>query len=170
MTLNGSTSGGLGWTTRILGTLLCLLVATIHFIDQGGFSMKHPTYVGIGFYILEVVGVITAILLLGGMTRLGWFLAVGVAAGPLTGYILSRGPGLPHYTEDVGNWAEPLGVASLIVEGLLLVVSVAIVARLLTVRGEKLSTLSGKQSSQLRWSKVVGLDGQHVGTVWIPRV
>ena len=110
MTLNGSISGGLAWTTRILGTLLCLLVATIHFIDQGGFSMKHPTYVGIGFYILEVVGVITAILLLGG-TRLGWFLAVGVAAGPLTGYILSPGPGLPYYTEDVGNWAEPLGVA-----------------------------------------------------------
>ena len=128
MTLNGSISGGLAWTTRILGTLLCLLVATIHFIDQGGFSMKHPTYVGIGFYILEVVGVITAILLLGG-TRLGWFLAVGVAAGPLTGYILSPGPGLPYYTEDVGNWAEPLGVASLIVEGLLLVVFVSAVAR-----------------------------------------
>ena len=149
MTFNGSTSGGLALTTRILGTLLCLLVAAIHFIDQGGFSLRNPTYVGIGFYVLEVVGVVTAALLLVGTSRLGWFLAVGVAAGPLIGYILSRGPGLPNYTEDVGNWAEPLGVASLIVEGLLLVVSVAIVARLVIVPDEKLSKLFGKQSGQL---------------------
>jgi hypothetical protein len=136
MTLNGSTSDGSSWTLRVLGALLCVLVAIIHFTDQGGFSMKQPTYVGIGFYILEVVGVITAILLLSGSVRLGWFLAIGVAVGPLAGYILSRGPGLPNYTEDVGNWAEPLGVASLAVEGLLLVVSVAMVTRPLTVRGQ----------------------------------
>jgi hypothetical protein len=136
MTLNGSTSDGSSWTLRVLGALLCVLVAIIHFTDQGGFSMKQPKYVGIGFYILEVVGVITAILLLSGSVRLGWFLAIGVAVGPLAGYILSRGPGLPNYTEDVGNWAEPLGVASLAVEGLLLVVSVAMVTRPLTVRGQ----------------------------------
>jgi hypothetical protein len=135
--------------------LLCLAVATVHVIDQGGFSIKQPTYVGIGFYILEVVGVITAILLLSGRTRLGWFLAVGVAVGPLTGYILSRGPGLPGYTDDVGNWAEPLGLISLAVEGLLLIVSVAIVTRALVSHGGKLVA-------------VFGLDGRQVATVSIP--
>jgi hypothetical protein len=138
MTLNGSTSDGSAWTLRVLGAVLCLAVAVIHFVDQGGFSMRQPTYVGIGFYILEIVGVITAILLLSGKVRLGWFLAVGVAVGPLAGYILSRGPGLPGYSDDVGNWAEPLGVASLAVEGLLLVVSVAMVTRPLTARGQQM--------------------------------
>jgi hypothetical protein len=63
-------------------------VRAVHVIDQHG-SLKEPTYVGIGFYILEIVGVTTAFLL-SGVTRLGWILAVGVAAGPLIGYSLSR--------------------------------------------------------------------------------
>jgi hypothetical protein len=129
MALNDSTFGSSAWTPRILGSLLCVGVAVIHVIDQHGLSMKEPAYLGIGFYILKIVGVITAILLLSRATGVGWLLAIGVAAGPLAGYILSRGVGLPNATEDVGNWAEPLGVASLVVEGLLLLVSVAIVAR-----------------------------------------
>jgi hypothetical protein len=40
------------------------------------------------------------------------------------GYVLSRGPGLPNYTDDIRNWAEPLGVASLAVETALLALSV----------------------------------------------
>jgi len=44
-------------------------------------------------------------------------MALGVSIGPASGYILSRSIGLPHYADDIGNWTEPLGVASLIVEG-----------------------------------------------------
>jgi hypothetical protein len=66
--------------------------------------------VGIGFYILEIVGVITAFLLLSGVILLGWILAVGFAAGPLIGYILSRGVGLPDFTEDPARPTHfPLG-------------------------------------------------------------
>jgi hypothetical protein len=36
---------------------------------------------------------------------------------------------MPDYSDDIGNWAEPLGVISLVVEGVLLVVA----ARALTV-------------------------------------
>jgi hypothetical protein len=46
--------------------------------------------------------------------------ATGVAVGPLLGYVLSRGPGLPGYDDDRGNWTEPLGLVSLGVEVLLL--------------------------------------------------
>src|SRR5207302_8155149 len=56
-----------------------------------------------------------------------WLLAAFVAAAPLLGYTLSRGPGLPAYTEDRGNWTEPLGVISLAVEMALLVLSLAAV-------------------------------------------
>ncbi len=41
------------------------------------------------------------------------------------GYVLSRGPGLPDYTDDRGNWGEPLGVVNLIVAGLLAFVAVS---------------------------------------------
>ena len=37
----------------------------------------------------------------------------------IVGYVLSRTTGLPHSSDDVGNWSEPLGMASLFVEGFL---------------------------------------------------
>ena len=75
------------------------------------------------YYALEVAGVLAAAVLLTNRARVGWFLSLGVAAGPIVGYVLSRGPGLPDYTDDIGNWAEPLGVVSLVVEGILLILA-----------------------------------------------
>jgi hypothetical protein len=101
--------------------------------DQGGFTGdKSPTYIAIGYYLLEVAGVGTAIALLGAsMKHLGtvWALTIGVALGPLAGFVLSRGPGLPLYTEDRGNWTETLGIVSVIVEGALLVVATVMLDR-----------------------------------------
>lgn len=109
---------------RATAALLCLSVSIIHVIDQGGVpGAKDPSYVGVGYYILEIVGAITALLLIQSDSALVWLLSVGVAAGPIVGYVLSRGPGLPDYTDDKGNWNEPLGVVSLIVEGFLLILA-----------------------------------------------
>lgn len=89
-------------TRRATAALLCLAVSVVHVIDQDGIpGSKDPSYVGVH----------------------GWLLAVSLAAGPLAGYILSRGPGLPNYTDDKGNRNKPLGVVSLIVEGFLLILS-----------------------------------------------
>jgi hypothetical protein len=47
-----------------------------------------------------------------------WFAAAALlAATPIAGFILSRMTGLPGADDDVGNWTEPLGPASLWVEG-----------------------------------------------------
>lgn len=113
---------------RVAAALLCLAVTYIHVKDQGGFpGSKEPTYVGIGYYLLEAAGVLCAVLLLaarkGATGRAGWLLSAGVALGPIVGFVLSRGPGLPGYTDDKGNWTETLGVVSLVVEGLLLVLA-----------------------------------------------
>jgi hypothetical protein len=107
-----------------------LAVSAFHVIDQGGFpGSKTPAYVGALFYVVEAVGVATALLLLTSSVRVGWFLALGVGAGPFLGYVLSRGPGLPGYTSDVGNWAEPLGVLSLVVEAALVVLALTMLRR-----------------------------------------
>jgi hypothetical protein len=114
---------------RMVGVLGCLAVAAIHVIDQGGLpGTKGPDYVQILYYALEVAGVVVAALLLVNQARVGWFLALGIAAGPIAGYVLSRGPGLPDYTDDIGNWTEPLGVISLVVETLLLILAAVSVA------------------------------------------
>ncbi|MFG2425331.1 hypothetical protein ACGFWD_40855 [Streptomyces sp. NPDC048448] len=113
-----------GWTTRLVGALLCLGVAAVHVVDQGGVpGSKTPRYIAVLYYALEIVAVVTAVLLVVGIVRLGWFLALGVGAGPIVGYVLSRGPGLPDSRSDIGNWAERLGLFSLVIEGLLVVLS-----------------------------------------------
>jgi hypothetical protein len=109
---------------RLVGVVGCLAVAAIHVIDQGGVpGTKGPEYVQLLYYALEVAGVLVAALLLTKHARVGWLLSLGVAAGPIVGYVLSRGPGLPNYTDDIGNWGEPLGVVSLVVEGILLILA-----------------------------------------------
>jgi hypothetical protein len=111
--------------------VLCLAVAWIHVQDQGGFpGSKTPGYVGAGYYALEAAGIACALLITAD-ARLAahpitWLTAMGVALGPLLGYILSRGPGLPGYTDDKGNWTEPLGLASLAVEVALLCLAVSV--------------------------------------------
>jgi hypothetical protein len=44
-------------------------------------------------------------------------------AAVIVGYTLSRTTGLPQSTGDIGNWSEPLGLASLFVEGSLVVLA-----------------------------------------------
>lgn len=120
---------------RWAGVLLCLAVAAIHVVDQGGITAtRDPYYIGVAYHVLEIAAVVAAVLLLIGLVRLGWLLAAVVAVGPLLGYILSRGPGLPHYSDDVGNWTEPLGLVSLAVEGALLLLSVPLFMRSLRRR------------------------------------
>src|SRR3954451_7739157 len=78
-----------------LAAVLSLVVLAIHVKDQGGFpGDKDPGYIKVLYYVLEAACVLTVALLLSYRTRvLGWLLAVGVAAGPIIGYVLTRGPG-----------------------------------------------------------------------------
>ncbi|MCX5320539.1 hypothetical protein [Streptomyces sp. NBC_00120] len=123
------------WVARWAGALLCLAVAAVHVVDQGGISAtRDPYYIGVAYHVLEIAAVVAAVLLLIGLVRLGWLLAAMVAVGPLLGYILSRGPGLPDYSDDIGHWTEPLGLVSLAVEGALLLLSVPLFVRSLRRR------------------------------------
>jgi hypothetical protein len=120
------------FVARFAGAALALAVAGIHIADQGGFpGSKTPDYVGVGYYLLEGVAVLTAAALLlplaSRLSAAAWTIAATfVSAGPLLGYVLSRGPGLPDYDDDLGNWTEPLGVVSLVVESALLALSVTV--------------------------------------------
>lgn len=132
--------------------VLCLAVAWIHVQDQGGFpGDKTPGYVGVGYYMLEAVGVACALVITADV-RLGsrpvtLVTAMGVALGPLLGYVLSRGPGLPGYTDDKGNWTEPLGLASLFVEVALCCLAVSV---LRGHRGHRSAAASTAPSESLR--------------------
>jgi hypothetical protein len=51
-------------------------------------------------------------------------------SSPFIGYVLSRTTGLPGAMGDIGNWTEPLGLASLYVEACVFALGVYGLARL----------------------------------------
>jgi len=94
-------------------------IGLIHTLDLP--SKWHETpYLAVAYVVLILASLAAA----GGLVASGrrrWRqLAVAAAAGPMLGYIVSRTIGLPASTGDIGNWLEPLGLASLFVEATVL--------------------------------------------------
>jgi hypothetical protein len=123
---------------RLAGALLALAVAGVHVADQGGLAaLVTPTWIGWGYRIIEVGGVLTALALLVPVrprfapTWIAWAAGVLLGIGPFVAYIASRTVGLPGDPGDVGNWGYWVGTVSLFVEAALVVLSVSMV---LTVR------------------------------------
>jgi hypothetical protein len=61
-----------------------------------------------------------------GLDRWSWAAVSGLAAAAMAGYVLSRSTGLPGATDDIGDWANPLGVAALAVEAALIPLAVLV--------------------------------------------
>jgi hypothetical protein len=70
-----------------------------------------------------VASVVVAFYLLHTGSTLAWAAAGLLAAATLTGFVLSRTTGLPNASDDVGNWTEPLGLASMFVEGAVVILA-----------------------------------------------
>jgi hypothetical protein len=100
---------------RLLAVIGMAAIAVIHILDAPG------TFEGVKYifwlYIAIIVGAIPfSILLLQWSSRLAWVGPALLAAGPLIGFLLTRSIGLPGDSDDIGNWLEPLGPASMFVE------------------------------------------------------
>lgn len=92
-------------------------IATIHAVDAVG-KWSETRYMFWMYMALIAASLVTAAaVLLSRSARLPLAAAAGLAASAALGYVLSRTTGLPDATGDIGNWTEPLGLASLVVEG-----------------------------------------------------
>jgi hypothetical protein len=96
------------------GILLIAVVGLIHLIESPE-HFEAATYLGL-LFLANFAG--AAVAAYGIYKRLGWGWALGalVAGGAFVMYIVSRTVGLPSLTE--AELFEPMGVASLVVEGL----------------------------------------------------
>jgi hypothetical protein len=126
------------FAVRLTGALLALAVSAIHVADQGGVNaFTSPDWIGWGYRLIEIGGVLTAIALLAApvvlrpphpawpaLTRLGWAAGVLLGTGPFLAYVASRTVGIPGDPGDVGNWGYWVGTVSLFVEAALVVLSV----------------------------------------------
>jgi hypothetical protein len=102
-------------------------IALIHLLDLPGKFSEVP-YLGVMY--LGAIG--AGLVLAGCLTRTSdsrvWAASGGLAAAILVGFLLSRTTGLPAATGDIGNWSEPLGMASLFVEGSVALLSAGVLA------------------------------------------
>ena len=90
-------------------------VALIHVLDA------HDTFVATPYkgwlYVGLIVGSLTAA---GALVRRSdpraWAGAAALSVGAILAFVYSRTVGMPAWADDIGNWTEPLGLASLFVE------------------------------------------------------
>jgi hypothetical protein len=97
-------------------------IALIHLLDSIG-KYGETRYLFWMYVALMAASLVVAGTLLHTRDRRTWLAAAGIAASAIVGFVLSRTTGLPGATDDIGNWTEPLGLASLFVEGSVVAVS-----------------------------------------------
>jgi hephaestin len=73
-------------------------------------------YIGVLFVLLEVAAVTLAVLLIRRDTRMRYAAGAVVGGLAVAAYVLSRSVGLPQIGDDVGDWADPLGVVAVVAE------------------------------------------------------
>jgi xanthine/uracil permease len=113
-------------------------IGLIHALDAVGKYEETP-YI-FWMYVALILGtIVTAAVVLFTRTRLAFLAAAALAASALVGYVLSRTTGLPSATGDIGNWIEPLGLASMFVEATVIGVAGAAYALSASLQHEPLA-------------------------------
>jgi hypothetical protein len=102
--------------TRSVATIGLAGVALIHLLDLPG-QLSETPYMFFLYLALMVASVALAAVLIATSDARAWAAATLLAALVIVAYVLSRTSGLPQSSDDIGNWSEPLGMASLFVEG-----------------------------------------------------
>lgn len=110
------------FVTRAVGVVGLAGIALIHLLDSIGKFSETP-YIAWMYIALMIGSIAVAAGLVHSRDRRLWLGAGLLAASAIAGYVLSRTVGLPNATEDIGNWTEPLGLASLFVEGAVVAIS-----------------------------------------------
>jgi hypothetical protein len=102
-------------------------VALIHVLDAHDTFVASP-YKGWLYVGLIASTLVTAGLLLRRPSRGAWIAAAALPLSAFAAFVWSRTVGLPQGADDIGNWWEPLGLASLFVEAAVAAVAVHVLA------------------------------------------
>jgi hypothetical protein len=107
-------------TSAVLGLVG---VAAIHFsmvVD----TVKQTPWLGVAFIAAIVASLALAGMLIRSRSPLVWLQVGALNLALIGGYAFTRLASTPFDNQDVGNWSESLGLVSLLVEGLLVVLSI----------------------------------------------
>ena len=114
---------------RAVGVLGLVAVAVIHLVQISD-TFDESASLAVGFILLSVACVVLAGRLLRRATMATWIAVAVLNALIILGYVATRMVSSGLDDDDVGNWSEALGVASLVIEGLLVLLAVYAVVEL----------------------------------------
>jgi hypothetical protein len=105
-------------------------VGVIHALEIQG-QLSGAVWLTVGFCALAAVAPVSGLWLLIRPTWRSWLLALAVSLSAALGYVLTRSLAVPGDPGDRGNWLEPLGLAALIIEWLIVFLAI------LALRGDR---------------------------------
>lgn len=108
-------------------------IAAIHVLDLPG-KLKETPYLGYLYIVLIVAALVITERLFTVATKLDYLAAGALAAAVFVAFVINRTVGMPGAMDDIGNWLEPLGLLSLVVEVFVVWQSVAAVRAIRRIR------------------------------------
>jgi hypothetical protein len=100
---------------RVVSVAGAIIAAVAH-LPPTPAHLREVPYIGLGFVVLTALCLSAAFILATPSMRLAWRPAWTVAIASCTvaiiAYVASRTVGLPGMTDDIGHWADPLGLVS----------------------------------------------------------
>ena len=98
-------------------------IIAVHVMDLTA-KMQEVPYIGFMYIGVIVVAGFLIHRVMSGATRLDFLAAAGLAGAVIVGYVVNRTVGMPGATGDIGNWWEPLGFLSVVIETWVVVLGV----------------------------------------------
>ena len=120
---------------RTVGVVAVLGIAISHVFELPD-KLEEPAvrYQGVLFIALIVGCVLLAVMSARLDGRLWWMGVLAVSAPTLILFVISRTSGLPGGSDDVGAWAEPTGIASMVFEAVAILAAIRAFPLLSTAR------------------------------------
>ena len=114
---------------RIAVGLALDVTAAIHVLDLPG-KIEEVPYLAVAYVLLIVAAFVIMERIFRGGALIDYLAAIGLGLAILLAFVVNRTIGMPGATDDIGNWLEPLGLLSLVVEGFVVWQAAAAVALL----------------------------------------
>ena len=114
---------------RIVVGLGLAVIAAIHVLDLPGKFAETP-YLAVAYIGLIVVAAVIAERLFQRASRLDFAAAATLSGMAFLAFVVNRTVGMPGAMGDIGNWLEPLGLLSLVVEAFVVWQAIAALASL----------------------------------------
>lgn len=100
---------------RAAATVGLMGIALIHLLDLPG-KWEEVRYLGVGYVLVIAAALVLAEINATRHDPRALLAGAGLAALVIVGFVINRTVGMPNAKDDIGNWSEPLGLASLFVE------------------------------------------------------